>query len=123
VSIPLSQAIRQVILPNLDMPTPDVISGVKARGVKANENSIQNALYNVRSEMKRKALAAPPQAANDRAADEFSSALATIAMVNELVKALGGLEQARKVATVIEGCGGLEKFGKALGVLEKVRAS
>lgn len=51
----ISQVVRTILTENLTLPADDVIKKAKARGVVQSENTIRNLVYNIRSELKKKA--------------------------------------------------------------------
>ena len=54
-------------------------------------------------------------------ATNLSSVLANVALVNTVVGACGGVEQARQVAEAVQACGNVEAFLQHLDLVAKVR--
>ena len=121
----------------------------KARGLRAPDKSIRTAANNLRSELKRAKAKAAPAAARQTAppkpapapADvapaaaaavpaptpaaaptDLAAVLATVAAVNRVVRACGGVENARQAADAVRACGGVEPFLLHLDLLAGLTA-
>lgn len=131
---PTSSYVRAVLSDNLTLPADEVIKRVRAKGVKVSDKSIRDAVYTVRSELKRgKGPKLVPAAARTTAPD----AAPEVAAVAEVVPAVaiavtpamtvpapgidlaGVLSNVSLVNAVVGACGGVEPVRKAA---EAVRA-
>ena len=54
-TLSISQVVRTILAENLALPADEVIKKAKSRGVVQSENTIRNLVYNIRSELKKKA--------------------------------------------------------------------
>ena len=146
----ISATIREVIMGDVDVPADDIIRRVKAKGVTASESSIRDAIYNVKSELrkatkKKAAKAAKPAPAAAREtkepaavtteapavvavlpaapAPDMRAVFANVTLVNGVLEACGGVEGARKVAEAVQACGGVESFLLHLDLIAQVRGA
>jgi hypothetical protein len=158
MAVPVSPVVRTILLTDLEMPADEVIKLAKAKGVTAPEKSVRDTIYNVRSDLRKKAaksgakpVAPKPAPAAARAtktkepvpapaavpepvvtpasapvlsssAPDLSSVLANAALVNTVVGAAGGVEQARKVAEAVRACGSVDAFLQYLDLVAQVRS-
>jgi hypothetical protein len=137
-----SSVVRSILSTNINLSADDVIRKAKDKGVTAPEASIRTTIYNIKSELKKKAAkganAPKPVPAAARTTSpkpapksttpavsaptpDLSSILANVALVNTVVDACGGIEPARKVAEAVRACGGVEAFLQHLDLVAKVR--
>src|SRR4051812_20944545 len=108
-----STTLREILAQDLEMPTDEVLKRARARGVTAPEKSVKDSLYNLRSELRKRAkkagaMPAPAAAKTTKPATtvtpvaspapDLAATLANVALVNTVVGASGGVDQARKVA-------------------------
>ena len=63
-TIAISPIVRAILAADLDLPADEVIKKAKARGVTQSETTIRHLVYNIRSELKKKA--AKPSPASSR---------------------------------------------------------
>jgi hypothetical protein len=143
----ISPAVRSILLSSdINISTDEVIKKARANGVTAPEKSLRDTIYNIKSELRKKAAKAgvpkpAPSAAHatktpepalaktvtdpvpttSSSAPDLSAVLANVALVNTVVGDCGGTEQARKVAEAVRACGGVEAFLQHLELVAKVR--
>jgi hypothetical protein len=136
----MSSVVRSILSANINLSADEVIKKAKTQGVTAADASIRYAVHNVRSELKKKAAkgAAPkavPAAARATKTPapalakavvpaptlDLSATLANVALVNTVVGACGGVEQARQAAEAVQACGSVEAFLQHLELVAKVR--
>jgi hypothetical protein len=139
-TIPLSAVIRAILTDDPTLPAGEVIERAKARGVTAADSSIRDTVYNIKSELKKKAAKAPPAPAAARetkapavappapatapaAATDLASMLANVAHVNAVVGTCGGVDHVRQVAELVRACGGVEAFLLHLDLVATVRGT
>ena len=134
---------------DVNMPADDVVRKARAKGVTASDSSIRDAVYNVKSQLRKaaaKAGAKPtlpkpspkpvPAAAHATKTPEpapapasaapspgldLSATLANVALVNAVVGACGGADAARKVAEAVKACGSVEAFLQHLELVAGIR--
>ena len=128
--------VRAILSAAPNLPADAVIARAKAKGVTAPEESIRNAVHNIRSELKRAAVKtakpaqavagppAPPAAstATPTPGGAVAGVLANVAQVHAAVSVCGGVEHARQVAEAVRACGGAEAFGMYLDLVAGIRA-
>ena len=146
----VSPVVRSILQTDLNMPADKVIQLARTKGVKAPEKSIRDTVYNIKSELKKAAAkagakpAAPKPAPVAAAARKTAPAtkavpapvriplspnpdvavtLANVALVNTVVGACGGVEQARQVAEAVRACGSVEAFLQHLDLVAQVRSA
>ena len=144
-----SSVVRSVLSDDLDLPADEVIRKARIRGVTAPEKSIRDAVYGIRSELKKKAakssppkpVAAPTTRTPEPApvtipevvvapvsspspspsAPDLSSVLANVARVNTVIGECGGAETARQVVEAIRACGSVDAFLQNLDLVATIR--
>src|SRR4051812_16243535 len=108
-----SPVVRAILTENINLSTEDVIKKARTKGVTAPEKSLKDAIYNVKSELRKKAAKAggprlAPAAARETkpepvisssgpassSASDLTAMLSNVALVNAVVGACGGVEQA-----------------------------
>lgn len=67
--------------------------------------------------------AAPAAVAEMASAPDVGRVLANVSLVNEVVGASGGVENARRVAEAVRACGGVEEFLTHLELVAGIRAA
>ena len=138
-----SSVVRAILAEDINRSADEVIRRAKADGLKASDKSIRDAVYTVRSELKRGTgtAAAPkpaskpapkpaPAAARETKADpaltaaapDLAAVLAAVAQVNAAVGACGGVEPARQAAEAVRECGGVDAFLMHLELVAGIRA-
>jgi hypothetical protein len=136
----VSPVVRAILSADLELPADAVIAKAKAKGVTAPDESIRNAVHNIRSELRRagakpspapKAAPAPkavvPKPKPAAVAPALSptvgvtDVLSNVAQVNAAVAASGGVDQARQVAEAVRACGGPEQFAQYLDLVAGIR--
>jgi len=109
--------------------------------VTASAASIRTVVHNIKSDLRkaaaRKAKPAPAAARQtlpkatptatlptplSSPAPKVSAVFANVALVNQVVGAAGGVEEARKVAEAVRTCGGVEAFLQHLDLVAAIRA-
>ena len=122
--------VRDILSDDLELSADGVIVAARSRGVKATDKSIRDAVYSIRSELKRaraKAaptaaqVTAPRKAAAPPAALDLTAILANVALVNAVVGACGGVETARRAAEAVRACGGVDPFLQHLDLVAGIR--
>lgn len=133
--LPVRPVVREILKTDLDQPVPDVMRKARAKGVTANDSTLREAIYEIRTDLRKgkpkpvPAAAhatkpkAEPAAAPVVAAVDLPSVLTNVALVNTVVTAAGGVEQARKVAEAVRACGGVEAFLLHLDLVAQVRGT
>ena len=143
----MSSVVRTALTGNINLSADEVITLARAKGVTAPDRSIRDSVYNIRSELRRKAAksvggATPPKpvpaAARATSAQpapkavaeppvvppsDLSGVLSNVALVNTVVGASGGVEQARQVAEAVRACGSVDAFLQHLDLVAKVRGA
>lgn len=151
MSVPsISAAVREAINGDVNVPAEDIVVLVRAAGVTASDSSIRDAIYNVKSGLRKKAQkpgvkAAKPVPAAARAtknappppvataittipaapgsAPDLRAMLANVALVNDVLGTCGGADAARKVVEAVQACGGVEPFLLHLDLITRLRDS
>ncbi|MFO0798303.1 MAG: hypothetical protein U0804_12570 [Gemmataceae bacterium] len=128
-----SSVVRDILSGDLGLSADEVVAAAKARGLMASEASIKALVYNIRGELKKKAMPAPrvvPAAAQKTtpptpAADTpgVAQVLSNVAQVHAAVLASGGVEQAKQVAEAVRACGGPEAFAQYLDLVAGIRTN
>ena len=149
--VQISPVVRAILTDNINLEANEVIRMAKARGVNAPDNSIRDAVHNIKSAikkaMKKKGLKPTPVPAAPRvtsspaptpapapapapaptvavsATPDLSAVLTNVGLVNALVGACGGIDQARQAAEVVRSCGGVDAFLQHLELVAKVRGA
>jgi hypothetical protein len=146
--VAISPIVRDILTQDINLSTDDVIKKARTKGVTAPEKSVKDTIYNIKSELRKKAAktgtkpAPKPASAAARAtktavpepvvtpasartpsspAPDLAATLANVALVNTVVGACGGVEQARQVAEAVRACGSVEAFLQHLDLVAKVR--
>lgn len=131
--LPVRPIVREILKNDVDQPVPDVMRKARAKGVTANDSTLREAIYEIKTDLRRgkpKAVLAAAHATKPRAepapAPVAASAdpapvLANVALVNVVVTAAGGVEAARKVAEAVRACGGVDAFLLHLDLVAQVR--
>ena len=134
-ALQISPVVRAILTENLDLPAAEVIRRAKARGVKAPDSNIRTLVHNIRSDLKKAAARTAPAAARETqprpaaaaapapAAPELSAVLANVALVNQVVRAAGGVDPARQVAEAVRACGGVDAFLQHLDLVAGIRTA
>jgi hypothetical protein len=139
----ISPVVRAILTADINLSADEVIKRAKAKGVTAPDTSIRYAAHNIKSELKKKGVKPTPAPAAARetkappassktpdvltpvltpsSAPDLSAMLANVALVNAVVGACGGVDQARKVAEAVRSCGSVEAFLQHLDLVAKVR--
>lgn len=146
-----SAIVRGILSADLNLTADRVIEQAKAKGVKGTPQTLRQLIYNVKSELKKKATpstvasaarqiprpqrrpAAPivntsPAAVQasfqktTAAPAGLAGVFANVALVNKVVGLCGGPENARQVADAARTCGGLEAFVQHLDLVAGIRA-
>jgi hypothetical protein len=149
MSATVSATVRDVIKGDVNVPADDIVRKVKAKGVTASESSIREAIYNVKSALRKAAkknTAKPkpskpaPAAARETkqpevvatvapvavaapVAPDLRAVFANVALVNGVLDACGGVDGARKVVEAVRACGGVEPFLMHLDLVAQVRGA
>ncbi len=147
---PVSPLVRSILNGDVNMPAGEVIKKARAKGSTAPESSIRDAVYNVKSELRKAAAKAgvvpavpkpaakpvttaaratktpepapAPASAAPSLALDLAATLANVALVNTVVGACGGAEAARRVAEAVKACGGVDAFLQHLELVAGIRA-
>lgn len=142
----ISATVREVIKGDVNVPADEIVRRVRTKGVTASDASIRDAIYNVKSDLRKKAAkqgtkAAPkPVPAAAREIKEPAPVAATaapvtapaldlrgvftnVSLVSSVLAECGSPEAARKVAEAVKACGGVESFLLHLDLIEQVRSS
>jgi hypothetical protein len=169
----MNSILRSILSTNLDMLADEVIAKAKAKGVTQPEAKLRQNIYNIRSDIRKKARTTAPTAAKPSARPTSQSPTATttkpvpvtakaaarttaapkpaavakpatstsvsvakssngvdltgvfvnVTLVNTVVTACGGVDQARQVAEAVRACGTLEAFLQHLDLVASLRAS
>jgi hypothetical protein len=135
----ISSVVRAILSENIDLSADAVIAMAKARGLKAPDKSIRSLAHNIKSDLKRgkmkpvlataarqtpapKPTAPAPKSSPASAPAGVSAVLANVALVNKVVGAAGGVEQARQVAEAVRSCGGVDAFLQHLDLVAGIRS-
>jgi len=143
--VQISPVVRAILTDDINLSADEVIRMAKAKGVSAPDNSIRDAVHNIKSAikkaMKKKGLKPTPVPAAPRVtsspvsaptlaaavtalpAADLTVVLANVGLVNALVGACGGIDQARQAAEVVRSCGGVDAFLQHLELVAKVRGA
>jgi hypothetical protein len=139
--VPVSPVVRAILSADLNLSADAVIARAKAKGVTASDESIRNAVHNIRSELKKapapKAAAPAPKVAATKPKPApaaavvpppapsvgVSGVLSNVALVNAAVAGSGGVEKARQVAEAVRACGGPEAFAQYLDLVAGIRTA
>jgi hypothetical protein len=140
----ISSVVRAILSENIDLSADAVIARAKARGLKAPDKSIRSLTHNIKSDLKRGKMkpvlataarqtpapkpAAPKPAKASKSSPAsasvgLSGVLANVALVNKVVGAAGGVEQARQVAEAVRSCGGVAAFLQHLDLVAGIRTA
>lgn len=141
----ISPVVRAILSEDMALSADEVIQKARARGLRAPDKSIREAVYTIRSELRkaRRSTAKPvPAAARETkpevvvegvavpvtvsvpsSAPDLATMLANVALVNTAVGVSGGIEQARKVAEAVRACGTVDAFLQHLDVVAQVRGT
>jgi hypothetical protein len=140
----MSPIVRDILSQDINLSADEVIKKARAKGVTAPDSSVRDTIYNVRSELKKKAAkpgakttapksAPAPTAARKTAPapkavriplspnPDVAATLANVALVNTVVGACGGVEPARQAAEAVRACGSVDAFLQHLDLVAKVR--
>jgi hypothetical protein len=143
--------VRDILSADLTLTADEVIARARARGVKAPEADVRTTVHTVRKRIKKKmgqpakvapaaarqtagaapavapvpgpAAAPAPAPAAVVAPDGVSAVLSNVALVNGVVAACGGVEQARQVAEAVRACGGADLFAQYLDLVSGIRTA
>lgn len=133
--LPVRPVLREILANDIDQSVPDVIRRARARGVTASDSTLREAVYEVKTELRKARPKPAPAAAHatkpkpDPVAEpagtpsDLSSVLTNVALVNTVVTVAGGVEQARKVAEAVQACGGVDAFLLHLDLVAQVRGT
>ena len=144
--VAVSPVVREILTANMNLSTDDIIKKARTKGVTAPDKSVKDTIYNIKSELRKDAAMAgakpapkaapvaarvvpkpvPPSASApspSSSAPDLSSVLANVALVNVVVGACGGVEQARKAAEAVRACGSVEAFLQHLDLVAQVRSA
>ena len=139
-----STVVRALLSAHFNLTADEVIAKARAQGVKAPDQSIRDAVYNIKSELRKKGAKSAPTAArttstakpapapkvtvsarpatvSSAARSDLVAVLANVALVNTVVGACGGAEPARQVAEAVRACGGVEAFLQHLELVAGIR--
>lgn len=142
----MNTVIRSILNTDLEMPAEEVIKKARAQGVKQPDKIIKHNIYNLRSSMRKdvgkpiaavarttvapKSPAKPtpsskpaPVVSKPSPALDLKDVFANVALVNKVVAACGGVDQARQVAAAVRACGGLDAFVQHLDLLAGLQAT
>lgn len=130
-----SHILRSILEADLEMPADAVIQKAKARGVTAPDSSLRPLLHTVRSRLKKAAVLPAPSAAHQTSPPKHPAAqpaspspanlggiFANVTLVNAVVGACGGVDQARQVAEAVRSCGGVDEFLLHLALVAGIRS-
>jgi hypothetical protein len=133
----VSSVVRSILSADLSLTADQVIVKADSMGVDAPDATIRALVYNIRGELKRKAAPAPksavpaskparapvavPVVSAQPAPAGVSAVLSNVALVNTVVAATGGVEQARQVAEAVRACGGADAFAQYLDLVAGIR--
>ncbi len=133
----ISGVVREILTADIDLSADDVIDLARSQGLKAPDESIRGAIYNIKGELKKAGAKAAPAMARETAlpkslapaaastpavAGDLTAVLANVALVNAVVGASGGVENARRVGEAVRACGGVEAFLQHLDLVAGIRA-
>src|SRR5579883_3519290 len=127
----MTPTIRSILSANINLTADEVIR-------KALDKSMRDTVYNIKSELRKKAEKATPAPAAAREikapkpasttsavpappAGDLAAMLANVSLVNTVVGVCGGIDQARQVAEAVRSCGSVEAFLQHLEVIAQVR--
>lgn len=140
-----SAVIRDILKTDQAMPSDQVIRLARARGVTGEKRLLQKRIVSVRSELKQSGSPSPTTAAPKPAtptpaassakpaaskpsptkpttpSDKLGMVLSNVALVNAVVSACGGVENARSAAEAVRACGGVDPFIKHLDLIADIR--
>jgi hypothetical protein len=155
----MNSVLRTILTYHPDLPADGVIKMAKSRGVTQSDASIRHNIYNIRSDIRKKARTTAPATANGKpvavaaksaaritvapkSLPSVESAISTpvpaskssngvdltgvfgnVTLVNAVVTACGGVDQARQVAEAVRACGTVEAFLQHLDLVASLRAS
>jgi hypothetical protein len=129
----ISSAVRDILGKDINLSADAVIKKAKARGVTAPEESIRHVVHNLRGVLRKQAAHPVPAAARLTPTPKPATAPATssradlvavfanVALVNKVVGACGGVENARHAAEAVRACGGVDAFLKHLDLVAGIR--
>ena len=133
----ISGVVRAILTDNINLTADQVIAKARTKGLKASDESVRGAVYNIKGELKKAGAKAAPAAARETAlpkspapavvpapavATDLDAVLANVALVNAVVGASGGVESARRVAEAVRACGGVDAFLQHLDLVAGIRA-
>lgn len=122
--------VREILASNMEMDANEAIRRAKARGLRAPDPKIREAVHSVRSEARRKAKAspsaaretvAPKEPAVAPASPDLGAVFANVNLVNRVVGVAGGVENARQVAEAVRACGTVDTFLQHLELVAGIR--
>ena len=151
MALTASEIIREILSKDLDMLADAVIQSAKQRGVTLSLETMRSKIYNIRSDMKKKAMMpqplspkptqpgksaatklAPPAPAvkkvvatpvPTKVASDLPVVLSNVALVNKIVGVCGGPDQARQTAEAVRTCGGVDLFLQYLKLVAGIRTT
>lgn len=127
----VSGTVRDILTKDITRTADDVIRLAKARGLAASAETIRATVHNVRSDLKKQGV--KPPAAKTTASPAsvptpvappavgLADVLANVARVDAVVRACGGVQQAREAAEAVRACGSVEAFLQHLDTVAGIR--
>jgi hypothetical protein len=131
-AVSVSPVVRAILTADNTLSADEVIKRAKAKGVTAPDSNIRDTVYNIKSELRKKAAKPAPAAARETKApaapaavavapSDLASILANVAQVDTAVGACGGVDHARQVAEAVRACGSVDAFLQHLELVAKMR--
>lgn len=141
--------VREILTTDREMTADAVISRARAKGVTTPAPAIRRVIYNTRSELRKRAKAAPaaarqtaqpkpspapeaapaapvapspvPVAAAAPAPSDLSTVFANVTLVNQVLGRCGGVDNVRQVAEAVRACGGVDAFLQHIDLVAGLR--
>jgi hypothetical protein len=128
----LLSVVRAILTAEPTLTVSDIVPKVKKKGLTVTDMAVKKAYHNAKAGMRAATPKVVPAAARETPAPApavsspgltLTAMLANVALVNAVIEAAGGVEQARQVAEAVRSCGSVDEFLQHLDLVAGIRSA